>query len=64
MEKKSLTIGTVPKTNKKIVTRDKIDTFNNKNTGPHIFLDWYSTSLQRLKLVVWAQPSSFHKLVQ
>ena len=47
---------------KKIVARGKIDTLNNKT--PHIFLDWHSTSLNRLKLVTWAQPSSFHKLVQ
>jgi hypothetical protein len=40
--KKKLTIGTVPKSNKKIVGRGKINIFNNKNTGPHIFLDWHS----------------------
>jgi hypothetical protein len=32
-QKENLTIGTVPKANKKIVARGSIDTFNNKNTS-------------------------------
>jgi hypothetical protein len=39
--KKYYTVGTVPKSNTKIVERGKIDSPKTQNTRPHTFLVWY-----------------------
>jgi hypothetical protein len=64
-KQKTHTVGTVPKSNRKIVERDEIDTINT-----HIHdcsFSWFGTGTSVesgwVKLVLWAQISPFSEMM-